>query len=298
MWRKYFMIAIGLVGCSPSFSQIKKQFFIEETNRIDKVDFSFTCKSGVCFIKPAYNQHPLSIYSNQGLDDYAHTFNKEIKNRICDVDLTLHNGKGNDFSTTISSRMFNDEKKSEQKLWKVYLAQNTSYRLDLKYGMEDAHIDLSGLKIENLKIKSGNADVNIGYTSGLSNKVEMDTFYVKVGMGSVNVEQMGLSRSKKVIADVGFGNLSMDFSQVPINKSDISASVGAGNLIIILPEKGVPAIVRVNNSMLCKVRLSNSFHEISDNVFINESYAENADNLLSFNVDVSLGRIVFKETKD
>ncbi|MEJ0054893.1 MAG: hypothetical protein WDN75_04140 [Bacteroidota bacterium] len=44
----------------------------------------------------------------------------------------------------------------------------------------------------------------------------MDTFFVKVDLGSLNVKQMNLSRSKVVMAEVGFGNIFLDFSNKPM----------------------------------------------------------------------------------
>lgn len=37
--------------------------------------------------------------------------------------------------------------------------------------------------------------------------------------------------------------------------------------------------------------------EISSNVYVNDSYDEDSDNQLSFDVDVSLGSITFKEKR-
>ena len=291
------LVSIGIIFLPTIWgvAQIKKQFSIEPSSEFNKLEMKFMTKSGVCYIKPSQHETPLSIYSNQDFDDYEHTFSKRINERVCFVDLSLTDKNSNDLSRSISHSVFSSSDKAKHKMWKVYLSDKTPYNLDLNYGMGEAFIDLSGLSIENLKVNSGNADVNIGFMSGLGNQIVMDTFLVNVDLGSVNVRKMSMSKSKLVIADVGFGNLYLDYDDIPEQSSQIDASVGAGNLIVRIPKKGVPVIVKINDSMLCRVRLSKSFEEVEDNTFVNAAYIKDAPNLLSFDVDVSLGTIVFKE---
>lgn len=291
------LVSIGVIFLPTMWgvAQIKKQFSIEPSKEFDKVEMKFMTKSGVCYIKPSQHEMPLSIYSNQDFDDYEHTFSKDITNKTCFVDLSLTDKNSDDLSRSISHSVFRSSDEAKHKMWKVYLSNTTSYGLDLHYGMGEAFIDLSGLSIGSLKVNSGNADVNIGFMSGLGNQIVMDTFLVNVDLGSVNVSKMSMSKSKLVIADVGFGNLYLDYNDIPEQSSEINASVGAGKLIVRTPKRDVPVIIKINDSMLCQVRLSKSFKEIEDNTFVNSAYDKGADNILSFNVDVSLGTIVFKE---
>lgn len=295
MWRTFLSIGVGVVISFFSDAQVKKQFFIESNTRFEKLDMKFMTKSGTCYIKPSQHDIPLSIYSNQDFDDYEHSFNKSIDNNICYIDLILTDKNSDNLSRSISYQMFKTEKSNSDKMWQVYLSQSTPYRLDFNYGIGDAYIDLSGLSIENLKVNSGNADVNIDYISTLGNQIQMDTFFVKVDLGSVDVRKMNLSNAKIVLADVGFGNLSFDYTETPKYSSTINASVGAGNLFIKIPAKDVPIKVKINDSVLCRVELSRNFKEVAANTYVNGAYSDNAKNLLTFNVDVALGSIVFKE---
>ena len=123
----------------------------------------------------------------------------------------------------------------------------------------------------------------------------MDTFFVKVDLGSLNVKQLNLSRSKVVIAEVGFGNIFLDFSNKPDHAPSVKGSVGAGNMIILLPEETVPVMVKINESWLCSVKLSKNLRRISANTYANAAYSSNPKNALTFDLDVSMGKIIFKE---
>ncbi|MFM7850789.1 MAG: hypothetical protein ACKO96_02475, partial [Flammeovirgaceae bacterium] len=196
---------------------------------------------------------------------------------------------------SISYQMFGRGERPTDKFWKVYLTESMPYFLDLDYGLGNANIDLAGLSVQKLKIKTASADVNITYSSGFENKVSMDTFFVKVDMGSVNAKQLNLSRAKVVMADVGFGNMLLDFSLKPSIAQHVVGSVGAGNLVIQLPNEETPVVVTINDSWLCSINLCKSLKKVGENKFANASYSKNPKDALSFDLDVSMGKIIFKE---
>jgi hypothetical protein len=123
----------------------------------------------------------------------------------------------------------------------------------------------------------------------------MDTLNVKVEVGSVNVKNLNLSRTRNVVADVGFGSMVLDFTHKPLVGSRIKGSVGAGNLIILLPSDETPVLVKIEDSWLCSVKMPSNLKKISNNTFVNAAYTKDAKNPLIFDLDVSLGNIIFKE---
>ncbi|NOS91068.1 MAG: hypothetical protein HOP30_04040 [Cyclobacteriaceae bacterium] len=278
-----------------SMAQVKKQFSVENVSACKRVDLCLKSKSGNCFIRPSQNNDFLTIYSNQDLEQYSHSFSNEVKGTTCMVKLSLEEQDQKGVGQKISYQVFGGDEKRTDKFWKVYLTEETPYALNLDYGLGNANIDLSGLSIEKLKIITGNADVNVSYSSGIENKTTMDTFYIKVDMGTVNAKQINLARSKVVLADVGFGNMFLDFSNKPTQGNHIIGSVGAGNLIIQLPDETVPVMVHISDSWLCSINLSKSLKKIGDNKYANAAYSKNAKGALTFDLDVSMGKIVFKE---
>ena len=278
-----------------SFGQIKKQFTVESPEACQNVELKMKSKVGNCFIRPSQNADILNIYSNQDLEEYGHSFKKEMVQGTCFVKLNLETEGQKGVGQMISNQVFGSDEKVTDKLWKVYLTDSKPYSLDLVYGLGNANVDLSGLAITKLKINTGSADVNVSYASGLENQVVMDTFFVKVDVGSLNVRQLSLSKSKVVLVDVGFGNMYLDFSNKPLVNNHVKGSVGAGNLVVLLPSEDIPVLVKVNESWLCSVSLSRSLQRIGDNIFANEAYEKDPANALTFDLDVSLGKIIFRE---
>jgi len=279
-----------------ALGQIKKQFTVEDSPSCEYIRLCIKANSGNCYIKPSQNPEILNVFSNQTEASYAHNFRKEVKGKTCEVFLNLEEVHSEGLSQTISTRFFGAaEKESSDKLWKMYLTDNKPYFLEFNYGVGNANIDLSGLAVKNLKISTGSADVNVGYYSALENQIDMDSFFVKVDLGSVNVKNLNLSRTRFVMADVGFGNMTLDFSNKPLVGSKIKGSVGAGNLTIILPKNDTPVLVKIQDSWLCSVKMPRDFKKISTNVFANAAYTKEAKNSLTFDLDVSMGNIIFKE---
>lgn len=281
-------LALGVMG------QVKKQFSVEDMENCDKVQLILKAKTGNCFIRPSQNSNLLNIYSNQEPENYAHTFSKEVVGSVCQLKLTLEQENQKGVGKKISYQVFGGNEKPTDKFWKVYLTETKPYNLNLDYGLGNANIDLSGLAISTLKVNTGSADVNISYSSGMENQVVMDTFFVKVDLGSFHARQLDLSRARVVVAEVGFGNITLDFGSKP-SVQQVTGSVGAGNLMIILPSPDIPVIARVSDSWLCSLSLTRGLKKINETTFVNEAYSKNPKGALKFDLDVSMGNIIFKE---
>lgn len=294
MVRLILIIGVSLVAWDVA-GQVKKQFSVENTETCDRVELYLKAKTGNCFIRPSQNTDLLNVYSNQDLEQYAHSFSNEVKDKTCLVRLNLQQEGQKGVGTKLSYQVFGGGEAPSEKFWKVYLTEELPYFLNLDYGLGNANIDLSGLAVQRLKINTGSADVNVSYSSGMENKVKMDTFFVKVDMGSLSARQLHLSRSEVVVADVGFGNMFLDFGDKPTVSNRVIGSVGAGNLVIQLPSEDVPVIVTINDSWLCSINLSRSLKKIGNNKFANAAYLKNSKGALTFDLDVSMGKIVFKE---
>lgn len=297
MWRGILILtACETIGLG-TFAQVKKQFTVEKNEKCTRVELSLKAKTGNCFIRPSQNNDLLNIYSNQDLEEYTHSFSNEVREKTCVVKLSLEPENKRGVGRKISHHVFGTEERPSEKFWKVYLAEDMPYALNLDYGLGNANVDLAGLAVSKLKINTGSADVHVSYSTDTQNKVEMDTFFIKVDMGSVSARKLNLARSRVVLADVGFGNMLLDFSDQSTMPHHVKGSVGAGNLIINLPSAETPVMVRVSDSWLCSVNLSPGLRKIGENTYANAAYRKNPKGALTFDLDVSLGKIIFKEGK-
>ncbi len=291
---------LGVLLAGMAVGQVRKQFAVENTDACESIKLHIKANSGNCYIKPSQNSDILNVFSNQSEQAFSHNFVKTINGKVCNVMLSLEELSQEGFGQTISSRVFSSSEASASvnsnthKFWKMYLSNGKPYALEMNYGFGNANVDLSGLAIKKLKINSGSANVHVNYLSGMENQVEMDTFQVKVDLGSIDVRNLNLAKTKYLLADVGFGNLLLDFSENPMVGNTIKGSVGAGNLIIVLPKTDTPVLVKIHDSWLCSVKLPSSFKKIGEHTYTSASYTKDADNALTFDLDVSMGSISFR----
>ncbi len=295
MRRYLILLSAGLLCSIQLFSQVKKQFVIDNSGDFKKVNLSFSLSSGTCYISQKDTPQPLNVYSNLDIGNFERQLVKEISNGIYYVDLDLREKGNDDYSQTISYKLFKKSETTDDQIWKLYLSRQTPYILNLNFGIGDSFVDLSGLALERLNIQTGSANVKVGFLSGGENKSKMDTFKVKVDLGTLEIRRIGRSKARYVFANVGFGDLFLDYSEGIETRCDVKASVGAGNLVVAIPTDRTPVLVKVKSSLLCQVKLAPSFKEIEEDIFVNEYYNPDAKNLLTFKVDASMGNIIFKK---
>lgn len=294
MLRGILVFFTGLCCCCHCYGQLKKFYAVKNESSYDTIHFSLKATSGTCYIKPSYHTDPISIYGNPDFRDVNPTFYSDIKKGINHVDLNLEDYKKSGLSQTIAYNVFGSRDEDNMNLWKLYFNDQKVYNLNLNYGVGNANVNLSGLAVSKLKIETGSANVNVQYDHLKPNNCPMDTFLVKVDLGSIRAENVNLSKAKCIIADVGFGNAVLDFNENTTEKCSINASVGAGNLKVILPNRNTPAIIYFKKSPLCNISVKKGFEEVDKNVYVNPNYKADAENLMTFTLDVALGNITFE----
>ncbi len=292
MLRILFLIIIFSPICLKG--QLKKYYSIEDNDAYDTVTFSLSAASGTSYIRTSNHGDPLEIYGNPQSQSIHPSFFSKINNGNYHLSLDLENYNSSSLTQTISYNIMNSGERKQKNYWKFYLTKDKIYDLDLKYGFGSSNIDLSGVPISNFKVNTGSADVFISYQDHLKNLCSMDTFMVEVDLGTLVTEKISLSRARHVVAKIGFGSATLDFSTDVTEKCDIKATVGAGGLVIILPKNPTPIEINIHNSPLCNVEISKEFEEVEKNTYVNREYSAHADNLMTFDVDVALGNIVFR----
>ena len=295
MWRNSLLLLLVLgTNSGHLFGQTKKRYTVDTTSEYNKLAFSLYSPSGTCQIRPTDHPKLVTVYCKSENDDYRPAFVTRQSNKTKLVSLDMDDGKSDGITRTLSGKVFKSSYMEFENKCNVYLSHHKPIILDLKYGVGEAFADLSGLAVERLKIGTGSADVTVGYQEGKENLVKMDTFLIKVDLGSVTVQRLNLSKASNIIADVGFGDLTLELSDTLMLDTNVKASVGAGTMEILMGNQNTPAIIYVNNSILCRVKLNKHFKEIRKNVFVNKSYHKDAKNLITFNLDVAMGNIIFR----
>lgn len=292
MQKILFLLAIlGAVGME-GLAQTKKHFTVKGNESCEKIYFSLKASSGTCEIRTRMGELPINIMGHHNEEYITSDFGEQMEGKTLHAWLNLKDNGKEGFGSKLS-KIFGKKTTDTENYWNIYFTDYRPYTLDLNYGVGKAYIDLSDIAVENCRITSGNAHVKVGYLSKVQNRTEMDTMIVSVDLGDVEIERIDLARAKNILAEVGFGNLTLDFDEQPSMSSSIWARVGAGNLTINLPKDNVPVLVRMKDTSYRKFKVPEGFEKVSDNVFVSSSYTNEAENMLIFNIDLSMGSVIF-----
>lgn len=282
---------------SPFFvcsQQLHKHFEVEQIEHSEKVHLDITTKAGTSYINGTNSDKPVVIFGGNENDLASSSFKIETENKkqTIQAKLACKDHAGDNFTEAITSNLFHSEEAAND-LWQINLSDKIPFNLNLEYLVGSSTIDLSNLSVERLKIKSGSADVFIKYSNKQQNAVAMDTFFIKVNMGTINVQDLDLSLAKEIIAEVGFGSIVLDCGKEWKINSKVNASVGAGSMTIKLPPVEQAVLIKLNDSPLCHVKMDKGFQKVGHNVYGNVAYRTDATNAIEFSVEVGMGGITF-----
>lgn len=292
MWKNGVLLLIVFSASFALKAQLKNSYIVSDNSEFDRVKFSLNATNGQCLIESSSEATLMDIHSNTE-ESTKPQYKEQIINRTKEVKVELGEEHNTSLSTTISKHMFSTQSVDDY-TWKVYLSKIKPLDLDLNYAIGDTYIDLSDLPIEKMKMRSGSANVKVNYRKGMGNLLQMDTFLIKVDMGSFEAKNFHLCNSDIIITDIGFGKVKMDFEDAEQINTDVSATVGAGRLEVLLPNENIPIKININNSPLCQVKIPRNFEKVAENVFVTSGYDGDQTDYINFSVDVAVGNIVFK----
>ncbi|WP_200974570.1 hypothetical protein [Echinicola sp. 20G] len=290
----FVFFALG-VSCMAN-AQIVKEFTVEEKSGFDLVQLNFSSYKGVSQVNKMYSSKAVMIHSHLSKVNILPDFEYNIENRVLHANLNHNNVENESFGKNLSSKLFATSEGDFDHTWEVGLSDSYVYDLNFHFGIGKATVDLSNLKVKRCKIKTATADVALNYMGKSSNPIEMDTMMVKVNMGTVEGVNVAHANADHLIFDVNYGKINLDFDEVSRRKKpcNISTTVGAGSVYIKLPSPQYPYLVKIKSTAMCRTSLPNYLSDMGEKVYASKGYEENASDLITFEIDVSVGSLILK----
>jgi len=211
------------------------------------------------------------------------------KNQLV-ASLVHKNIESDNLGKSITSKLFSTSTGFDHS-WDVGLTSSYTYDLDFNLGLGTADFDLAQLAVSTLKIKSASADVFIHYSTNTPNAVVMDTLLVTLNMGAVELHQAQLTQAKKVIIEVNYGQINLNYGQSQSFKGQVIAAVAGGTIYLKLPPESSPVKIRMKTTPLCRTSLPDYLRAIGEDTFVTVGYSASDPRLLEFVLDVGVGAI-------
>lgn len=285
-------LVIGIV--LRPLAQITKEFKVEERAGYNLVSLDFNVYKGMTEIKRAMKGDPVYIHTELSKINILPLFSQEIRDDVMYANLVHRNVESENLGKSLSYKLLPNSNDDFDHKWDVGLSSSYLYHLNFYFGIGKAIIDLANLPVSNCFIKSTSADVVLNYGKKHANSVKMDTLQVSIQMGNLDAHDLNLTNAKYMLFESNYGSLNISFGGKTLDASTIDTVVGMGKVNIELPDDNQPFIVKIKSTPMCRTYIPKKLKNLGDKVYASKSYVEGVENLLTFNIDVSVGSVTLK----
>ena len=293
MLRKLCLLFLMIIGwVSVSKGQLVKEFKATEKSGFDMVALEFTTYKSTTQLRRTKSSDPVYIHGHLDKSNILPSFSQEISNSVLQTSLVHKNVESENLGKSITSKLFSGSSDDFDHSWNVGLSTNYLYHLDFNLGMGKSDFDLSNLTINQLKVKSASADVTIHYGSDSPNQVQMDTLLVTLNMGTVVINEANFTNAKRMIFEVNYGKIDLNFSEGMHNSTHVIAAVGAGSLHLRLPDDSFPIKIKMRTTAMCKTTLPKYLKTLEKGTYITKGYNATDPRLMELIIDVGVGSLI------
>ena len=270
-------------------AQFVKEYRVAENKAVERVSLTFSSYKSQTKLKRSSSRDPIYLHGHLLQANILPDFRSSISKNTLVSSLVHKNIESDNLGKSITSKLFSSETGFDHS-WDIGLATNYAYDLEFNLGMGIADFDLSQLAVSTFKVKSASADVYLHYRS-TPNLVTMDTLLVMLNMGTVELEQANLAQAKKIIIEVNYGQISLNYGAGLPAKGQVIAAVVGGTVYLKLPPASYPVKIRMKTTPLCRTSLPDYLIALGDDTYITKGYSPSDPKLLEFILDVGVGSV-------
>lgn len=293
MLRKLCLLFLGFLSVSAICeAQIVKEYRVSERKGYNLIQLDFTSYKSITKLKRVIADDPVSIHGHLSQTNILPDFSNEIRNQVMWASLVHKNVESDNLGKSITSKIFSGKGEDFDHTWDLGLDSNFLYHLNFYLGMGRSNFDLSKLTVSQLEIHSASSDVFIHYSEDEPNQVQMDTLLVMLNMGTVDIQQANYTNSKKMIVEVNYGKINLDFSDGMSSSCQVIAAVGAGSVNLHLPSDSFPIKINMKTTPMCRTTIPKYLKSQDDETFITKGYSADDPRLLELTLDVGVGSII------
>lgn len=293
MLRKMCLLFLSFLSTAALCeAQIVKEYKVTEREGYNLLQLDFTSYKSVTKLKRVISNDPVAIHGHLSQTNILPDFSSEIRDKVMWTTLTHKNVESDNLGKSITSKIFSGKGDDFDHTWDLGLDSNFLYHLNFSLGIGKSDFNLSKLPVSQLQIHSASSDVFIHYDEDEPNQVQMDTLLVMLNMGTVDIRDANFTNSKKMIVEVNYGKINLDFSDGMSSSCQVIAAVGAGTVRLHLPPDSFPIKIRMKTTPMCRTTIPKYLKAQDEETYITKGYAADDPRLLEITLDVGVGSIV------
>ena len=173
--------------------------------------------------------------------------------------------------------------------WDIRLSDRVPVSMSLDLGAARGRLDLGGLRLTDVRIKAGAADIEIEWSR--PNPELLDLLQVDAGAASFKMRRLGNAHFDQLNFTGGAGNFDLDFSGQWQESARVSIKTGLSNLTLIVPRE-IGVKIDTGDKALANVN-AEGFRR-RGTAWVNDAYGQ-SDLELIITVDIGLGNLTLIE---
>src|SRR5437867_2400467 len=131
------------------------------------------------------------------------------------------------------------------------LSETVPLDLDLRTGVSDSHLDMTGLLVRRMRLRGGVGKTDVSFDKPLSEPVK--SIEVESGVGELIIRGLGNARVERLELKGGVGRTELDYTgDLGNTRSESTIKVGVGQIRLLLP-RDANIEIRANGSFLSNV---------------------------------------------
>lgn len=294
MLKKLCLLLVWIiVGISPVLAQLVKEYKVTQRKGFEMVHLNFSSYKSTTLLKRVISSDPISIHGHLEKSNILPDFRYTFHDNMLDTWLIHKNVESDNLGKSITSKLFSSDEDFDH-TWDVGLVSNFLYHLDFNLGMGKADFDLSQLPISQLKVKSASSDVKIHYGTSNPNQVEMDTLLVTLNMGTVEIQNANFANARKMIIEVNYGKIDLNYSGGVSQPSQVIAAVSGGTIHLKLPPDSTPVKIKLKTTPMCRTNFPKYLKAMDGQTYVTKGYKASDPRLLELILDVGVGSLTIE----
>ena len=279
-----------LLGLNTGQAQFVKEYKVSEKKGFEIVVLDFSSYKSAVSLKRNMHQDPIYIHGHLAQSNILPEFKQSISKGILNASLIHKNVESDNLGKSITSKLFSSGTDYDH-TWDLGLSSNFLYHMNFSLGMGKAEMDLSQISISNMAIRSASSDVSLFYSQNMPNTVAMDTLLVTISMGNLEVKNANFTNAKRMIFEVDYGKIDLNFSDGMPHACQVISAVSVGSVHVVLPPDDVPVRLKMRTTPMCRTVLPKHLKSVEKGIYVTKGYKSSDPKLLEVIIDVGVGSV-------
>lgn len=180
-----------------------------------------------------------------------------------------------------------DNGESEDRVWNLQFSDQIPMDLRVELGAGKGELDLSGLRIQSLKVSSGASSVELNCDK--PNPIVAEEVIIESGVSKFTARNLANTNFRRLKFSGGVGAYKLDFGGKLMRDADAKVEVGLGAITIDVPRE-MPVQLYYDDTWFSSFDLDDGFTKRRGGLYETVGYSS-GDPVLSIRIEAGLGSV-------